>query len=934
MSDGRSSFGRRTFLGSGMALSASAVAAGAVVDGSAPAGASARPARSLGEVGPSAAAPRGSLRAGSLTVSGLTAAVGIDPDDCQFAWTLRATGRGARQTAYRIAVRRRDAGHKGRVWDSGTVSTAQQAFVLYGGATLDGDAAYEWTVRARDNAGRWGPVSAPMAFSTSLRMADWKAQWLRPAAASAQPDRVTYLRSTLTPPAGTLQRATVYTSAAHTYRLYLNGHAVDAWPSFSYPDEQYARAVDVTRAVRTGRPNALGVLHRWYGGGQGRPASSPGLLVQLSLWYRDGRRFVSGSDGTWRELPAEWLPSPLRNSDGGDFVEWVDGRAHPRGWSDPGFDDEDWAEATVLGPAGTAPFTGMVPQRTRIAEHQVSPVRVHALASGAVVADFGAVYAARPLVEFPCGDSGRTVTGRVGYLLDPDGQVSTLHGTQGSNLSFSYIMGDGPQTFEGFTYCGFRYLQVDNPGQSMGAIHLAAIARHAAMPNVSMATFSSGNHTLDAVWKLNARSCLYCSQEQFVDTPTREKGQFVWDAANESEGVMRAYGDQNLTWQALRDVLRGQRRYWPDGRVNAVYPNDDGARSFGTFTARYPEWVWRYYASTGDRATAILFYSSVTKVAAWLWSAQQANGLLYGLADQSNGDPVYGYDLSVVTDTASNVLAVNAFNRVAQLAEIAGDHGGTLLWQDRARQLTDSINANLRRSDGVYVDGVLAGGAQSSSASQEANALALAYGVVPAADVARAGAYVASLGVHLGPNHGLELLRGLAAAGRPDAVVQTLTDRSTPGWAHIVATGGTFTWEVWSPSDLIGDSMSHGWGSSALVAMQETLLGVSFRTPNPDGTTRLSVAPPRRGLRRASGSAPTVAGPVAVAWQRAGRGITLDLTMPANMTAMVHLPATSAAHVREGGVAAHASPGVVVRSVGDGLAVLEVGSGSYRFTSS
>jgi alpha-L-rhamnosidase len=934
MSERRSSFGRRAFLGSGVALSAGAVVAGALGEQPAPAGASVRATRPVGGLA-SAAVPGGPLRAVSLTVNGLTTPVGVDPDDCQFAWTLQSSGRGARQTAYRIVVRRTDARYEGRVWHSGSAETAQQAFVLYGGPALQGDAAYEWTVQPRSVAGQWGPVSAPAAFTTSLRMADWKAQWLAPAAASAQPDRVTYLRTELMPPAGTLQRATVYASAAHTYRSFLNGQAVDAWPSFSYPDEQYVRAVDVTRVVRTGRPNALGVLHRWYGGGQGRPASTPGLLIELSLWYRDGRRFVVGSDGTWRELPAEWLPSPQRNSDGGDFVEWVDGRAHPQGWSNPGFDDGAWAKATVIGPVGTAPFTAMAAQRTRIQEHRVSPVRVHTLASGGVVADFGAVYAARPLVDFTSADPGRTVTGRVGYLLDPDGQVSTLHGTQGTNLSFSYIMGEGAQSFEGFTYCGFRYLQVDNPGQPLGANQLVAIARHAAMPDAPMATFSTGNRTLDAVWKLNARSCLYCSQEQFIDTPTREKGQFVWDAANESEGVMRAYGDQNLTWQGLRDVLRGQRRYWPDGQVNAVYPNDDGARSYGTFTARYPEWVWRYYASTGDRATAILFYSSVSEVAAWLWSARQAgNGLLYGLADQSNGDPVYGYDLSVAADTASNVLAVNAFNRVAQFAEVASDQAGAALWQGRAEQLSDSVNATLRRTDGVYVDGVLASGAQSGSASQEANTLALAYGVVPASDRTRVGAYVASMGIHLGPNHGLELLRGLTAAGRPDAVVRTLTDRSIPGWAHIVALGGTFTWEVWSPSDLIGDSMSHGWGSSALVAMQETLLGVSFGPPDPDGTTRLTVAPPLEGLPRASGSAPTVAGPVTVAWHRTGRGMTLDLSVPANVTALVHLPATSASQVREGGVAAHASPGVVVHSVGNGLAVLEVGSGHYRLTSS
>ena len=155
-----------------------------------------------------------------------------------------------------------------------------------------------------------------------------------------------------------------------------------------------------------------------------------------------------------------------------------------------------------------------------------------------------------------------------------------------------------------------------------------------------------------------------------------------------------------------------------------------------------------------------------------------------------------------------------------------------------------------------------ANGAQSSHASQEANALALAYGVVPDSDLTAVGRYVASLGIDVGPNHGLELLRGLAAAGMPDAMVHLLTDTSIPGWAHIVAAGGTFTWEVWKPSDLIGDSLSHGWGSSALVAMQETLLGVTLGPPDGDGRVRAVVAPPSAGLDRARGSVPTIAGPL------------------------------------------------------------------------
>ena len=894
--------------------------------------------------------------------------LGVDPDGCSFAWTLHAPGRNVTQAAYQLVVRRVDPGHTGTVWDSGPVESAQQAFVPYGGPALAADAAYTWTVRAKTTdlstaaggsgesggSGRsggsgesahatsvpWGPTSQPATFVSGLRDTDWEpARWLEPAGSSTQPDRVTYLRTDVTPPAGTMRRATAYVSAAHTYRLYVNGKAADAWPSFSYPDEQYVRAVDLTHALRPGAANAIGVLHRWYGPGQGRPASSPGLILQISLWYDDGRHIVYGTDGTWREQPAEWLPSPQRNSDVGDFVEWIDGRAYPEGWSSPGYDDSGWSPVTVVGAAGTStlhphlraahrhrgddgaagqpPHTAQRVGRRRLRRRlrRPPPGRLPPRAS--------------PGSRSPC---------RWAILLDPNGQVSTLHGTQGTNLSFTYIIREGAQTFEAFTYLGFRYLQIDNAGQRLDRGQVAALARHTAMPAVPMATFSTGNRTLDAVWRLNARSCLYCSQEQFVDTPTREKGQFTWDAANESEAIMRCYGDQNLSWQALRDVQRGQTRYWPDGRTNAIYPNGDGARFYATSSARYVEWLWRYYTGTGDRATAMAYSPSASKVCDWLWSARQGgatgNGLLYGLGDTSNGDPVYGYDLTVAADTASNVLAVNAFSRMAQLAVSTGDAANGALWQSRASQLSDAINGVLRRSDGIYVDGLDASGAQSGHASQEANALALAYGVVPASEMPTVVAYVAGLGISVEPNHGLELLRGLAAAGRPDLVVRTLTDASIPGWAHIVAAGGTFTWEVWRPSDLIGDSMSHGWGSSALVAMQETLLGVTHLEPGPGGTVRLAVAPPTTGLPRASGSLPTPAGTAAVSWQRRGSGMTLALTIPANAAAVVHLPSSEPSGVREGGVAASKATGVSIVSTDDGMAVLAVGSGTYRFTTS
>ena len=709
---------------------------------------------------------------------------------------------------------------------------------------------------------------------------------------------------------------------------------MDAWPSFSYPDEQYARAVDLTGAVAGGRASAIGVLHRWYGPGQGRPRSAPGLLLQLSLWYHDGRHVVVGSDADWHEQPAEWLPSPQRNSDCGDFVEWVDGRAHPQGWSSPGYDDSSWTAATVIGPAGSAPFTRTYAQRTAIRESPVLPVSLHTVAGGAAVADFGAVYAARPRVEFTQGQPGRTVSVRAGYLLDPDGQVSTLHGTQETNLSFSYIMGSGRQAFEAFTYFGFRYVQIDDPGQPLGRSQVVAITRHAAMPDVPPATFSCDSRMLNAVWRLNARSCLYCSHEQFVDTPTREKGQFVWDAANESEAVMRAYGDQNVSWQGLRDVARGQARYWPDGRVNAVYPNGDGARDYANVHGALPRVavaLLRVDGRLGYRGAALPLGDASGGLAVVGAPGGHRAALRPGRHQQRRSRlrlrPLRGGGHGKQRPLGQ------CFQPGGPAGRPRGDAAGAAAQQARAAQLAAAVNGVLRRSDGIYIDGVDADGTQSGHASQEANALALAYGVVPAAERAAVGHYVAGLGIDLAPNHGLELLRALAAAGMTDAMVHTLTDASIPGWAHIVAAGGTFTWEMWQPSDLIGDSMSHGWGSSALVAMQESLLGVSLMEPNPDGTVRALVAPPSAGLSRASGSVPTVAGSVAVSWQRRSGGVGLEVTVPANASAIVRLPATKPSSVREGGVPAGEAPGVAVFSAEPGVAVLSVGSGTYRFTS-
>src|SRR5262249_40077870 len=75
----------------------------------------------------------------------------------------------------------------------------------------------------------------------------------------------------------------------------------------------------------------------------------------------------------------------------------------------------------------------------------------------------------------------------------------------------------------------------------------------------------------------------------------------------------------------------------------------------------------------------------------------------------------------------------------------------------------------------------------------------------------------------------------------------------------------------------------------------------------------------------------TVDGKLASAWKRGGGAFTLDVTVPANTTATVWIPAKDAAAVMESGKAANTAPSVKFVRSEAGNAMFEVESGTYSF---
>jgi hypothetical protein len=324
----------------------------------------------------------------------------------------------------------------------------------------------------------------------------------------------------------------------------------------------------------------------------------------------------------------------------------------------------------------------------------------------------------------------------------------------------------------------------------------------------------------------------------------------------------------------------------------------------------FPEWVMRYHELTGDTALVAQVLPAMKRIADYIWASVDGTGLVHQLPGGSgpyqhgiiDWPPAMRYD-TVVADNGSrtvvNALAVGALRAVADAAARTGDTPD--VYRQRADSIAAAMNERLRDPvTGRYSDGLaLSTGEPIPHYSQHAQSFPITYGVAPASAISDLGAYLGGLGMRQGPMTLRQLLAALDKAGQPETIVRLLTDASRDGPARILAEGGTFMWEQWTPGCTVAgctgvqvnqgssESFSHGWGAAGIVGILRSLLGITVTSP---GAATIRIAPPATGLRHARGTVWTERGPVSVAWARTGRGVSVDVTVPVNVTATVVLP--------------------------------------------
>jgi len=180
------------------------------------------------------------------------------------------------------------------------------------------------------------------------------------------------------------------------------------------------------------------------------------------------------------------------------------------------------------------------------------------------------------------------------------------------------------------------------------------------------------------------------------------------------------------------------------------------------------------------------------------------------------------------------------------------------------------------------------------------------------------------------------LMQVLTEIGRPDVAWTIATQVTRPSWGYMLSKGATTIWERWDC-----DTRGPGMNSEALLIQAgnldawfyQTLAGINYDRQQP-GFKHILIRPALVGdLTWVKAHFDSPYGRIVSHWKREGDKLTMDVTIPANTTATIHVPAKDEAGISESGKRTAQAEGVQFLHMENNAAVYAVGSGSYRFQS-
>ena len=230
--------------------------------------------------------------------------VGISEAAPRFSYRLTESGRGVRQTAYRVVVTNSDT--KAQVWDSTKTASSTTTGIVYNGTALVIDEQYSYRVTWYASTGTSATATGTFGVAPACD-ADWAgAAWIG--------GTLKQLRYGFVLPSGeTIKRATAFVDAPGCTVMFANGVGVNGLagicPWTSFDKTVVFPAYNMTGVLKAGQGNALGFQ---LGGSMftSRFKGTQMLRFKMVVFYESGRKSVHVSKGTKPPPPPPPTPAP------------------------------------------------------------------------------------------------------------------------------------------------------------------------------------------------------------------------------------------------------------------------------------------------------------------------------------------------------------------------------------------------------------------------------------------------------------------------------------------------------------------------------------------------------------------------------------------------------------------------------------------------
>ena len=154
-----------------------------------------------------------------------------------------------------------------------------------------------------------------------------------------------------------------------------------------------------------------------------------------------------------------------------------------------------------------------------------------------------------------------------------------------------------------------------------------------------------------------------------------------------------------------------------------------------------------------------------------------------------------------------------------------------------------------------------------------------------------------------------------------------------PGYGYQIKMGATSLTEKWDAGVGSFGSQNHFMSGQINEWFFHDLLGIGVEADGAGFRKSIIKPMPVGDLKWVKGSYETVSGTISVEWKKENGSFALKISIPANTSATVYLPAKAEKLVTESGKRAVKSKGIKFLRMEKDRAVYEVGSGEYNFVS-